>query len=179
MLPRAGSAWAIGTRRMRNWSKSPIVSTLAYRRFNSQELYRTNWPRYNGSMNLSATFCFWRRLLLLAWVGLANPMLAAGPPIITNSLTLATASAWTRLPLRCIERQYPNKPEHVMNNAEDLRAPQLLHPSFYGCYDWHSAVHAHWMLIRLLRLFPDLPEANQIRLVLKRSFTQERSEIFG
>ena len=49
-----------------------------------------------------------------------------------------------------------------MNNADDVRAPQLLHPAFYGCYDWHSAVHAHWMLIRLLRLF---------RLVLNRSFT--------
>jgi len=124
-------------------------------------------------MNLFATFCLWPRLLVLAWVGLANPMLGADSPITTNTLTLATASAWARLPLRCIERQYPNKPEHVMNNADDVRAPQLLHQAFYGCYDWHSAVHAHWMLIRLLRLFPDLPEASQIRLVLNRSFTPE------
>jgi hypothetical protein len=65
-----------------------------------------------------------------------------------------------------------------MNNADDVRAPQVLHPAFYGCYDWHSAVHAHWMLIRLMRLFPDLPEASQIRAVLNRSLTPEniRSE---
>lgn len=91
----------------------------------------------------------------------------------TNTLTLATASASARLPLRCIERQYPNKPEHVMNNADEVRTPKALHPAFYGCYDWHSAVHAHWMLIRLLRLFPDLQEASQIRAVLNRSFTPE------
>jgi hypothetical protein len=60
-----------------------------------------------------------------------------------------------------------------MNDADDVRAPQVVHPAFYGCYDWHSAVHAHWMLVRLLRLFPDLPEASQIRLVLNRSFTPE------
>jgi hypothetical protein len=60
-----------------------------------------------------------------------------------------------------------------MNNADEVRTPKALHPAFYGCYDWHSAVHAHWMLIRLLRLFPDLPEASQIRAVLNRSFTPE------
>jgi hypothetical protein len=60
-----------------------------------------------------------------------------------------------------------------MNNADEVRTPKALHPAFYGCYDWHSAVHAHWMLIRLLRLFPDLQEASQIRAVLNRSFTPE------
>jgi hypothetical protein len=124
-------------------------------------------------MKLPATLRSWPSLLILTWVGFANPMLGADAPKTTNTLTIATASAWARLPLGCIERQYPNKPEHVMNNGEDVRAPQSLHPAFYGCYDWHSAVHGHWMLIRLLRLFPDLPEASQIRSALNRSFTPE------
>ncbi len=110
--------------------------------------------------------------LLLTCGGL--PLLAA--PVEVQSminLTPATASAWARLPLRCLEQQYPNKPDHVMNNADDLRTPKAQHPAFYGCYDWHSAVHGHWMLVRLLRLFPELPEARQIRAVLNRTLTAE------
>ena len=124
-------------------------------------------------MSLRAFRSFWLRLLLLAWAGIGSRLHGADLPMTTNTLTLATASAWARLPLRCIERQYPNKPEHVMNNADDVRTPKALHPAFYGCYDWHSAVHAHWMLVRLLRLFPGLPEAGEIRAVLNRSFTPE------
>ncbi len=63
-----------------------------------------------------------------------------------------------------------------MNNADQVRTPKALHPAFYGCYDWHSAVHGHWMLVRLLRLFPDLPEASEIRAVLNRSLTPENIE---
>ncbi len=90
-----------------------------------------------------------------------------------NRLTPATASAWARLALRCIEQEYPNKPEHVLNGAGDLRGPKALHPAFYGCYDWHSAVHGHWMLIQLLSFFPELPDAPQIRAVLGRHFTAD------
>jgi hypothetical protein len=56
-------------------------------------------------------------------------------------------------------RGYPNKPEHVLNGEADIEGPRALHPAFYGSFDWHSSVHGHWMLVRLLRLFPDLPES--------------------
>ncbi|MBL8377716.1 MAG: DUF2891 domain-containing protein [Burkholderiales bacterium] len=58
--------------------------------------------------------------------------------------------------------EYPNKLDHVLHGADDLRSPRALHPAFYGCYDWHSAVHTHWMLARLLRVVPDLPAAARI-----------------
>ncbi len=118
-------------------------------------------------------------LLPLALAGLARPLLAADAPMDTNALTALTASAWARLPLRCLEQEFPNKPEHVMNDAGEVRSPKALHPAFYGCFDWHSAVHGHWMLVRLLRLFPELPEAPQIRAVFNRSFTPEniRAEV--
>src|SRR5262249_2402300 len=64
-----------------------------------------------------------------------------------------------------------NKPEHVLNSAADAKSPRALHPAFYGCFDWHSSVHGHWLLVRLLRLFPDLPEAKEIRTVLAEHLT--------
>ena len=118
-------------------------------------------------------------LLLVVWVGCAQPLVAADAPRNTNALAVATASAWAKLALRCIEQEYPNKPEHVINGAVELRSPRALHPAFYGCFDWHSSVHGHWMLVRLLRLFPDLPEAATIRAALNRNLTPEnvRAEV--
>ncbi len=82
------------------------------------------------------------------------------------SLTRSQASHFARLALKCVSKEFPNKPEHVMNDDGDVRNPKALHPAFYGCYDWHSSVHGHWMLVRLLRMFPDLPEARDIRKAL-------------
>lgn len=82
------------------------------------------------------------------------------------SLTRAEASHFAQLALKCVTKEFPNKPDHTINDAADVKGPRALHPSFYGCYDWHSSVHGHWMLVRLLRLFPDLPEAAQIRTAL-------------
>ncbi len=130
-------------------------------------------------MNLSTLRRPWSRLLLLACTGLALPLLGADLAMTTNTLTLATASAWARLPLRCIEQEYPNKLDHVMNNVGEVRSPRALHPAFYGCFDWHSSIHGHWMLVRLVPLFPDMPEATQIRAVLNRNFAPEniRTEV--
>jgi hypothetical protein len=83
------------------------------------------------------------------------------------------ASAFARIALEAIAREYPNKPEHVLSGPGDLDSPRGLHPAFYGAYDWHSAVHGHWMLVRLLRQFPDLPEAASIRETLGDHLTAE------
>jgi hypothetical protein len=88
-------------------------------------------------------------------------------------LTREHASAFARLALKGLNKEYPNKPEHVMAGPSDVVGPKSLHPAFFGCYDWHSSVHGHWMLVRLLRLFPDLPERNEIRAVLASHFTPE------
>ena len=89
------------------------------------------------------------------------------------SLTPAQASHFAQLALKCVTREFPNKPEHVLNDAVDVLSPKALHPAFYGCFDWHSSVHGHWMLVRLLRLFPDLPEAGDIRKALGANLTAE------
>ena len=82
------------------------------------------------------------------------------------SLTPANASHFAQLALKCVSREFPNKPDHVINDQGDLKSPRATHPAFYGCFDWHSSVHGHWMLVRLLRLFPTLPEGAQIRSAL-------------
>ena len=76
------------------------------------------------------------------------------------------AAQFADLVLACIGREFPYQPAHVMRDAGDLRRPRDLHPAFYGCYDWHSAVHGHWLIAHLLRRFPALPQAGAMRRVL-------------
>jgi hypothetical protein len=99
-----------------------------------------------------------------------RPGRAEGTP---HRLTRQQASAFARLALKGLSKEYPNKPEHVLAGPADVKAPKVLHPAFYGSYDWHSSVHGHWMLVRLLRLFPDLPESQEIRTVLGGHLTAE------
>ncbi len=87
------------------------------------------------------------------------------------TLTPAQASAWARLGLTNVQREYPHLLQHMLNGPEDARHPRELHPAFYGSYDWHSCVHQHWMLVRLLRVFPQLPERAEIEAVLQRHLT--------
>lgn len=89
------------------------------------------------------------------------------------SLTESQASHFARLALKCVAREYPNKPEHVLNDDRDVQSPKALHPAFYGCYDWHSSVHGHWMLVRLLRMFPNLPEGADIRKAIDYNLREE------
>jgi hypothetical protein len=58
---------------------------------------------------------------------------------------------FAELALKCIRKEYPNKLDHAMSDASQLKSPRELHPAFYGCYDWHSSVHSHWLLVHLLR----------------------------
>ncbi|MDB4951647.1 MAG: hypothetical protein JWM27_4296 [Gemmatimonadetes bacterium] len=79
------------------------------------------------------------------------------------TLTAELASRFARLALGHVTREYPNKLDHVMNGPDDVRGPRELHPIFYGSFDWHSCVHGWWLMMRLLRRFPRMPEAVEIR----------------
>ncbi len=82
----------------------------------------------------------------------------------------ALASAFARTALENLEREYPNKLDHVLDSAADVAAPRVLHPTFYGSYDWHSAVHMHWLMVALLRRFPNLPETPAATGLANRHF---------
>jgi hypothetical protein len=103
-------------------------------------------------------------MLLALLTGLGIQLLAADGP--GRALDAAVAGRFARQALDCVAKEYPNKPDHVMNGPQDATGPRAQHPAFYGCFDWHSAVHGHWMLVRVLRLHPGLPEAGRIRAVL-------------
>ena len=81
---------------------------------------------------------------------------------------------FARLALDCVHREYPNKIAHVMRSDEDARPPRELTPAFYGCYDWHSSVHGHWLLARLLRMFPDGEFAGDARAALDQTLSPEK-----
>src|SRR5215472_11917433 len=90
---------------------------------------------------------------------------AAGP------LDGAAAARFAALALKCLHQEYPNHISHTLSGASDARPPHELTPAFYGCLDWHSDVHGHWLLVRLLRLYPDAPFASEARAALGQSFT--------
>jgi hypothetical protein len=82
-----------------------------------------------------------------------------------------SAERFAKLALGCVEKEYPNKISHVLNSDADVAPPRKLTPSFYGCYDWHSSVHGHWLLVRLIRTFPDAPFVAQARDALRKSLS--------
>ncbi len=84
-----------------------------------------------------------------------------------------TAERFANLALACVHKEYPNKLSHSLNSDADVAPPRKLTPAFYGCYDWHSSVHGHWLLVRLLRTFPDASFATSAREALRRSLTAE------
>jgi len=90
------------------------------------------------------------------------------------SLTDAAADRFAALALRCVRQEYPNKLDHVMNGAGEVKGPKALHPAFYGCFDWHSSVHGHWMLVKLLREHPGMTRAAEIRAVLDEHLSPGR-----
>jgi hypothetical protein len=105
-------------------------------------------------------------VLLLA----AGAASAAAPPAFDE----AAAGRFADLALACVAKEYPNKIAHTLNGDDDVKPPRALTPAFFGCYDWHSAVHAHWLLARLARRFPEAPFAPKARAALRAALTPEK-----
>src|SRR5258708_37781054 len=110
-------------------------------------------------------------LIAFAQLGTLQDAQAESPttPNARGTMTREQASASAKLAWKGIHKEYPNKPADVLNSDKDVQSPKAVHPAFYGCFDWHSSVHGHWMLIRLLRLYPELPETKTIRAALKEN----------
>lgn len=85
----------------------------------------------------------------------------------------AAAGRFADLALACVGKEYPNKISHNLNSDADVAPPRQLTPAFFGCYDWHSSVHGHWLLARLVRKFPDAPFTPKAREALQKSLSAE------
>src|SRR5918993_1707599 len=92
----------------------------------------------------------------------------------TAMIDAQTAGRFAAMALACVQKEYPNKIAHILNSREDVKAPHELTPAFYGCYDWHSSVHGHWLLARLIRAFPNAPFAPDALAALKANLTPAR-----
>src|SRR5246127_4758747 len=105
----------------------------------------------------------------IAVIPLLNALAQNAPP----DFDAKAAERFAKLALACVHKEYPNKIAHVLNSDADVAPPRKLTPAFCGCYDWHSSVHGHWLLVRLVRTFPDAPFAKDARAALKQSLTAE------
>ena len=103
----------------------------------------------------------------------AFPTLSIAAADSAPKFDAAAAERFAKLALACVHKEYPNKISHVLNSDADVAPPRKLTPAFCGCYDWHSSVHGHWLLVRLVRTFPDAPFAAAAREALKKSLTAE------
>ena len=120
-------------------------------------------------------FSYFSLITLSVIVGftLTTSVTAADRETTRTELSLEQAANLMQLPLACAETEYPNKLSQTLRSEEDLASPTDLHPAFYGCFDWHSAVHGHWSMVRLLKEFPDVVGNAQARAILQRHITPE------
>ena len=100
---------------------------------------------------------------------------AAQPSVPPPSASLdePAAARFAALALKCLHDEYPNHLSHTLSSDADAKPPRELTPAFYGCYDWHSDVHGHWLLVRLIRLFPDADFVPAARAAIAQSLTPE------
>ncbi len=94
-------------------------------------------------------------------------------PKLGDRLTDEQVVSFAQLALQNIQTEYPNKPSNVVIDAESVRTPKEMHPAFYGCFDWHSSVHGHWMLIRLLKDYPGSSIEKEIRQTLNENLSEK------
>ena len=91
-----------------------------------------------------------------------------------HALTADAAQHFAVIALGHVRREYPYKPGHVLAGPEDAKTPSALHPIFYGSFDWHSCVHGYWMLARLLRQFPEMQAAPDIRSLFDEMLSTDK-----
>src|ERR1700692_4107093 len=113
------------------------------------------------------SICTVSLLLTISGMGVAQNTVTAAMFDIT------AAERFANLALACVHKEYPNHISHALNGDADVAPPRKLTPAFYGCYDWHSSVHGHWLLVRLVRTFPDADFAPSAREALRQSLAAE------
>lgn len=106
---------------------------------------------------------------IVALMALATAFAQDAPPKFDEK----AAARFAQLALACVHKEYPNKVSHVLNSDADVAPPRKLTPAFCGCYDWHSSVHGHWLLVRLVRTFPNASFVQAARAALKQSLSAD------
>lgn len=97
--------------------------------------------------------------------------------VLAQELTLQQANHLATLPLKCLQQEYPNKLGQLLIDSTEIQSPKKLHPTFYGCFDWHSSVHGHWSLVYLLKKYPNLANKEQIIQKLKTNLSAANIQV--
>ncbi|PVX52020.1 hypothetical protein C7377_0315 [Balneicella halophila] len=112
-----------------------------------------------------------KSIIVLLTLIISCATVAQTKKLLTDSMALELS----KMPLLCIDQEYPNKPGHTYSSADEVNlSPKDLHPSFFGCFDWHSSVHGHWMLLRVFRHSSNLKNKEEILHTLADSFRKEK-----
>jgi hypothetical protein len=127
----------------------------------------------NPFLSLCSGFIFVTGLLIIANLALAEEQLMKLPKL-GQRLSAIHVEKFAKLTIANIHKQYPNKTGDILAGPEAVKSPKELHPAFYGCFDWHSSVHGHWMLVRLLKEYPDHQIVDEIRDSLSMNLTKEK-----
>src|SRR5437016_2878219 len=128
------------------------------------------WKRRCASFgNITDTLVAMRLLIAIFLLYASMGAFAQSP----QTMDPRSVERLVNLALACVHKEYPNHVSHTMSGDVDVQPPRKLTPAFYGCYDWHSSVHGHWLLVRLVRAFPDASFARPAREALRKSLTAE------
>ncbi len=110
-------------------------------------------------------------VFLAIFCAVGQSIMADDLPKLGDKLSDQQVVAFSQLALKGMDQEYPNKPSNVVVDKASVRTPKEMHPAFYGCFDWHSALHGHWMLIRILKQYPDVSNGDVIRAKLAKHLT--------
>ncbi len=163
-LQNTGRAWIVG-----NFIQAACVSDWYNERRRPMRQIKLS--------RIGNTFMIRSSALCLGFILTVNAT-AQSPqlPELGDNLTDQQVTSFAHLALKGLDQEYPNKPSNVIADASGVLSPREMHPAFYGCFDWHSSVHGHWMLVRLIRLYPEHELSDQIRQVLETHLTNENLE---
>jgi hypothetical protein len=114
-------------------------------------------------------------ILSIAFLLVTASAMGAETSAKSTEVDINIAERFANLALACVHKEYPNKLSHTLQGDMDVAPPRKLTPAFYGCYDWHSSVHGHWLLVRLVRSFPDAAFAQSAREALRQSLSAEHT----
>src|SRR6185437_13072626 len=169
-----------------NARQSSGCVTRIQRRAIDRKIRLTSFTKPNGNVIVAAVAVTFHpcRLKNLVCAFLAGPLISvAAEDAALQKIAVANPSSgafdaqaaerFAKLALACVHKEYPNKISHVLSSEADVAPPRKLTPAFCGCYDWHSSVHGHWLLVRLLRTFPNASFAEAARQALKQSLTAQ------
>ena len=104
-------------------------------------------------------------------------LLLVSIPSFSQELTIEQANHLASLPIKCLQQEYPNKLGQMLLDSTEIQSPKKLHPSFYGCFDWHSSVHGHWSLVYLLKRFPMLSKKEEIIKKLQTNLSKANVQV--